>query len=181
MSAIKLPVWVDECVDYYTLRDAEGNECMLHSVITALNGAPKRAFEDLTIRELCTMMEGAEVSEEELLSRLQAFAAPVIPKGWKLVPEWSTDQMEAAGKKAIEDGADTPEIWEAFLSILPPAPLRTEVEVRAEARREALEEAAKAAESCDSPFSSATQEQDEAVDLMARRVAETIRALIDRP
>lgn len=48
------------------------------------------------------------------------------------------------------------------------------------ARREALEEAARAAENCDSPFNCPSDEQYEAVDLMARRIADTIRALIDQ-
>jgi hypothetical protein len=87
---------------------------------------------------------------------------------------------------SIEDAkADTSNFHHTFQialdEILEEHPLRAESAVRAEARREALEEAAKAAEVCDSPFNSPTDEQHEAVDLMARRVADTIRALIDRP
>lgn len=52
--------------------------------------------------------------------------------------------------------------------------------IKAEARREALEEAVKAAETCDSPFNCPSDEQYEAVDLMARRIADTIRDLIEK-
>jgi hypothetical protein len=159
MSAIKLPVRVEERSIY----GADDAVLDVSDLVAALNAAPKRAFEDLTARELCTMMEGAEVSEEELLSRLQAFAAPVVPEGWGKFCEIMG--VDPALSLAAAAGAIYAKVGN----------------IRAEARRDALEEAAKAAENCDSPFSSATHEQDEAVDLMARRIADTIRALTDRP
>lgn len=70
--------------------------------------------------------------------------APVIPEGWRMVPVEPTDVMMDAG---LYQGSHDSEwfhvysAWKDMVTAAPPAPLRTEAEVRAEARREALEEA----------------------------------------
>lgn len=209
MSEIKAPVTVEHHHDCFS-EALDGDGCLLFraetavakDIAAALNAAPDRAFEKLTAEEFGKIMResGRDViaahgrrpttgdasswdmrANEFLLSRLQGLAAPIIPEGWTLVPVEPTEAMGIAGKTVVIGDGGALDVWEEMLNASPPAPLRTETAVRAEARREALEEAAKAAEGCDSPFNSPTDEQHEAVDLMARRVADTIRALIDRP
>lgn len=97
MSEIKLPVRVEEDENLFRenarsmwiLCEDDGREIIrsaqqnaLQRIAAALNAAPKRAFAELTVRELCAMMEGDEVSEEQLLFRLQSFAAPIAP-AWR--------------------------------------------------------------------------------------------------
>ncbi len=65
---------------------------------------------------------------------------------------------------------------------LGPAITPAEVEARVQqARRDALEEAARVAEDCDHPWVEAREAEHEAADLMAGRIAGAIRALSDTP
>lgn len=105
-------------------------------------------------------------------------AAGVVPDGWYLVPAVSTEEMNVAGCKADDplgglvdwrgnetttrEAVDT--VYRAMLSAAPPAPLRTEEEIRKDER----ERCAKIAETPD--------EDDDAIDRQVRRnVAAAIR------
>lgn len=101
MSEIKTPVTVgvvdDGAYELYHLYDADGYEISLDQIAAALNAAPKRAFEELTAEALETIFDEADEDVKRrldkssgarewrvaiyaaLLSRLQAFAAPVAP------------------------------------------------------------------------------------------------------
>jgi hypothetical protein len=76
------------------------------------------------------------------VERQQSEAAPVVPEGFALVPAEITKAMKEAVR---ENGGGQAMIyalaaWGDLLSAAPAAPLRTEAQVRAEARREALDE-----------------------------------------
>lgn len=79
----------------------------------------------------------------------QPVAAPVIPEGWRLVPvEMTSDQIDKgvmavirAGKSGKSIDAQMRFAFEDMVFSAPPAPLRTEADVRKEARLEALEDA----------------------------------------
>jgi hypothetical protein len=107
---------------------------------------------------------------------------PVIPDGWALVPVEMTKAMKEAVR---ENGGEQAMLyalaaWNDLLPAAPKPPLRTEAAVRAEARREALEEAAMAAENVyvviDKDEYGETRKHGSGMD-----AAVTIRALIDRP
>lgn len=139
-------------------------------------GAPRRGFEELTAEVLDTLIRnsgkdvvllngprpdaGPERAEwdrqatEHLLSRLKTFDAPVIPKGWKLVPTQISPEMVAAAfalEESLGWGATQEKIWEATLAAAPPAPLLNESEVWDAAKRTALEEAIEATQSVIEP------------------------------
>ncbi len=101
MSKIKLPIRA-LYPDSLQFVDADGQPVAPDDIAAALNAAPKRAFEELTVRELCAMMEGDDVSEEQLLSRLQAFAAPVAP-AWRLI---TVDAVKDKGYLLLRPIAD---------------------------------------------------------------------------
>jgi hypothetical protein len=192
MSAIKTPVTVWEISELPEFRRIlDGDEEYLFTVpayladqiAAALNAATAASSPPEVIAGVAAKTVYTPRALRLIADHLapQPDSAPVIPEGWKLVPQEPTEAMGVAGETVVIGDGGALDVWEEMLNASPPAPLHTETAVRAEARREALEEAAKAAEGCDSPFNSPTDEQHEAVDLMARRVADTIRALIDRP
>lgn len=79
----------------------------------------------------------------------QPVSAPVIPEGWRLVPvELTRDQIDKGVMAVVRAGKSGKSVddqmrfaFEEMIFTAPPAPLRTEADVRKEARREALEEA----------------------------------------
>ena len=104
--------------------------------------SPAEALNDLGL-----YMLGHEI--DMAVERNQAETAPVVPEGWRLVPVEPSEAMKNELLEADWDEAETEDvaarsIYNAIIRCAPPSPLRTEAEVRSEARREALEEAAKA-------------------------------------
>lgn len=112
----------------------------------------------------------------------QPVAARVIPEGWRLVPDHLTAEMENAAGDSSDNRGYWPDIFAAILASAPPAPLRTEAEVRAEARREALIAAAAAVVERLYPRNPRHDWTDHAVDMAAAsdNAADAILALIDR-
>lgn len=145
--------------------------------------------------DIASGKDGAYTAEVATSTPERPDSCPVIPEGWRLVPEeptetqlwapveafgWCDESVQAAKRDPENELGDFATTYTAMVHKAPPVSLRTETEVRAAARRAAPEEAAEAAEACDSPFNCPSDEQYEAVDLMARRIADTIRALIDQ-
>lgn len=156
MNAIKLPVRMVEigCGEAFVTDDAGVTHNLSdRELAAALNAAPTRAFGELTPKMIGLMVNDVvrEVGERHENATVQEYS------------DW---------QKRCD---------EAMLSRLQAFAASLRSEERAEARRAALEEAAQLAEACDSPFSCPTDEQHEAVDLMARRIAGTIRDRIDQP
>lgn len=167
---IKLPVRLCEAFgpsENSFLLDADDKYVGYDAIAAALNAAPTRAFGELTAEALETIFDEADEDVKRrldkssgarewrdaiyaaLFDRLQAFAAPVIPEGWRLVPvELLRFRQPGYGVDPVITMSEAEGLLAAGLADAPPAPLRTEAEVRAEARREALEEAARAADEC---------------------------------
>lgn len=96
MNAIKLPVTAttvgeDECDLFF---DANNRKIPAWEIAAALNAAPTRAFEDLTLSELHRIID-EDIADPEsmvgdastLLRRLQAFAAPQVPQWMPITVE----------------------------------------------------------------------------------------------
>lgn len=79
---IKLPVRVEEYFEEYVeFVDAEGQPVVPEGIAAAMNAAPKRAFEGLTLTEFTLMAakhnKRSGIDLKGLFDDLQAFAAPV--------------------------------------------------------------------------------------------------------
>lgn len=103
-------------------------------------------------------------------------ARPVIPEGWKLVPEDATEIMINAAL-SVDWASDGDErgiahnVYHSMVAAAPAAPLRTETEVSRRTRNETLQESAAVADECARAWSGFDR-------IAAQDVAKAIRAKI---